>query len=101
MNDPYRVLGVARAHADDGAIRAAYLDGLRRHPPERDPEGFQRLRNAYEQIRSHRRRLAHDLFHLEVPTGADIAARVLEPGTRRRPTAEEIRQALASGLEVG
>lgn len=98
MRDPYRILGLAPEGADDDRIRAAYLDGLRRHPPERDPAGFQRLRGAYEQIRSHRRRLMHELFHHEVPTVDDIAARLLEPGAPRRPSADDIRRALAAGL---
>jgi curved DNA-binding protein CbpA len=98
MSDPYRVLGVTPDNADDASIRAAYLEALRTHPPERDPTGFQRLRAAYEQISSHRRRLAYDLFHHESPSADEISARLLAPGTPRRPGADEIRAALAAGL---
>ena len=31
-------------------LRRAYLRRLRAHPPERDPEGFRRLREAFEQL---------------------------------------------------
>lgn len=33
------------------AIRRAYLKGVRAHPPERDPEGFRRVREAYELLK--------------------------------------------------
>lgn len=97
MSDPYRILGVQRESADDAVVQAAYLEGLRAHSPERDPQGFQQLRIAYEQLRTRRRRLEYDLFHHEVPALADFAARLLAPGTPRRPSPEQIRRALAVG----
>lgn len=30
------------------AVKRAYFDALARHPPHQDPEGFQRVRSAYE-----------------------------------------------------
>lgn len=33
------------------ALRRAYLRGVKAHPPERDPEGFQRMRAAYDFLR--------------------------------------------------
>jgi hypothetical protein len=33
------------------AIRRAYLRSVRAHPPERDPEGFRRVRDAYELLK--------------------------------------------------
>ncbi|MCB9737332.1 MAG: hypothetical protein H6745_32530 [Deltaproteobacteria bacterium] len=41
------VLGVA-PHAAGDVLRRAYLRAVRRHPPEADPAGFQRVREAYE-----------------------------------------------------
>jgi len=34
------------------ALKRAYLKKVRAHPPERDPEGFQRVREAYELLRA-------------------------------------------------
>ena len=49
-DEPYRILGVAPG-ADEAEVRAAYRAALRRHPPEGDPQGFKRLRAAYEAVR--------------------------------------------------
>jgi hypothetical protein len=37
---------------DDRGLRRAYLRKVKQHPPERDPEGFARVRAAYEFMRS-------------------------------------------------
>lgn len=59
--NPFTVLGVDDT-ADDETIRMAYLTALRASPPDRDPEGFRRIRDAYEQLRDKERRLALRLF---------------------------------------
>jgi len=48
--DPYEVLGLPR-DADDAAVRRAWREAVRRHPPDADPEGFRRARQAYEMLR--------------------------------------------------
>ena len=59
--NPFAVLRIEET-ADDEAVRAAYLAAVRRSPPDRDPEGFQRVREAYEAVRDEERRLALRLF---------------------------------------
>lgn len=59
--NPFAVLGLDEP-ADDAAVRAAYLAAVRAHPPDRDPAGFQRIREAYDAIRDEERRLAFRLF---------------------------------------
>lgn len=49
--NPYRVLGIPEETDDDDAIRHAWLEGVRRFPPEKEPERFARNREAYEMIR--------------------------------------------------
>ena len=49
------ILGVA-VSADESEIRAAYLSKVKQHPPERCPEEFQRVRAAYDLLRSPRER---------------------------------------------
>ena len=44
------LLGVALGATDD-EIRAAYLRGIRENPPDRAPEAFERVRDAYGALR--------------------------------------------------
>src|SRR5439155_9465721 len=46
---PFQVLGIAPT-LDLGAVKRAYFAALTRHPPHADPEGFRRLRAAYEPL---------------------------------------------------
>ena len=84
MPDPYHVLGVT-ADASDEDIKQAYLEHVRRYPPERAPERFQAAREAFERVRTRRDRLRLKLLQ---PPGADIAelvAGALPQDARQRP----------------
>jgi curved DNA-binding protein CbpA len=59
--NPFAVLGLDETAAD-ADVRAAYLVAVRAHPPDRDPAGFQRVREAYDAIRDEDRRLDLRLF---------------------------------------
>lgn len=59
--NPFEVLGVEET-ASDAEVRSAYLEGIRRSPPDRNPDGFRRVREAYEAVRDEERRLALRLF---------------------------------------
>lgn len=60
-DDPFDILGVSE-RANDTEIREAYLRGVLLHPPDRDPEGFQRVRRAFEAISDRRKRASWRLF---------------------------------------
>lgn len=51
-----QALNVA-AEAGDEEIRAAYVQKVKEHPPDRDPRDFERVRDAYEMLRDRRRRM--------------------------------------------
>ena len=76
MNDPYLCLGVA-LDASDATIRSAYLEGIRRHPPDRAPERFAALRSAYEKIANEKARRQFRLLNATPPTRADVLAALL------------------------
>lgn len=59
--NPFAVLGIDET-ADDEAVRAAYLAAIRKSPPDRNPDGFRRIREAYEALMDEERRLALRLF---------------------------------------
>ena len=61
MLSPFVILNI-EDNADDETVRAAYVRALRHSPPDRDPEGFARIREAYETIRDAEKRLAYRLF---------------------------------------
>jgi curved DNA-binding protein CbpA len=78
---PAEVLDVG-PDATDEEIRAAYLRRVRECPPDRAPEQFERIRDAYEVLRDPRRRMRHRLFSVEPGAPlADLVARL--PRVRR------------------
>lgn len=52
----HSVLGT-RPGADANALRAAYLSKIAEHPPERDPEMFERVRNVYQTLSDPKRKM--------------------------------------------
>jgi curved DNA-binding protein CbpA len=97
MPNPFAVLGVAE-DADDDAIKKAYLQQVREHPPERNPERFQAIRAAYEAVKTRRDRLRHRILQQEPPDLAGLVATALQPGARRRPSEFQLRQVLSQPL---
>ena len=61
---PADILGVSPDATDD-EIRAAYLSRIQEHAPDRSPEQFERIRDAYEAMRDPRRRLRLRLFAVD------------------------------------
>jgi curved DNA-binding protein CbpA len=59
--NPYLILRVP-PQATDAEIRRAYLQAIHEFPPEREPEQFQKIAHAYEQIRDEPARLNYRLF---------------------------------------
>jgi tetratricopeptide (TPR) repeat protein len=57
--DLYAALGVAET-ATPAEIQAAYFRKVRRHPPDRDAEGFRRIQAAYDVLRNPKTRKEYD-----------------------------------------
>jgi curved DNA-binding protein CbpA len=96
--NPYLVLGVP-PDADDRTIRQAYLDKIRVATPERNPQQFQVLTAAYNQIQDMTNRRRHILFDTTVPartlTGAFLEAAALSH-TPEPPSFNALKELLRS-----
>jgi curved DNA-binding protein CbpA len=64
--NPYEVLGVDRK-AGLAEIKRAYFTLVREFPPEDQPEKFEKIRNAYDRLKSPESRAAIDMFLLQPP----------------------------------
>jgi len=95
MRDPYLTLGVPD-DADDAMIHEAFLAAIKRCPPDRNAEAYDRLRKAYAALQTRRDRLAHDLLDCEPPDPLDILDRAYPSGPPGRPALADF-QALLRG----
>ena len=64
MTDPREVLGV-NPEAGEEEIRAAYVRKVKEHPPDRSPEEFERIRDAYDSLRDPRRGMRDRLLSVD------------------------------------
>ncbi len=87
MNDPYEVLGL-EYNADTESIRLRYLELVRRHSPEREPERFAEIRAAYDELRDPIVSLQKRLFDTRASHTFDSLLEEVRPDLRahRIPT---------------
>ncbi|MBT8338541.1 MAG: DnaJ domain-containing protein [Desulfatitalea sp.] len=71
--NPYDRLGVD-TNADDATIRRAYLGGVKRFPPERFPEQFSAVNEAYQLIKDADSRRRYLLFSKQAGERSPIEA---------------------------
>jgi curved DNA-binding protein CbpA len=97
MIAPYQLLELP-TDADDAAVRARYLELVRRWPPEQAPEKFAAIRAAYEQVRDRDARLRHRLFDAGRAAGIDgLIEEAICRTNRRRVTLAELLAVHRSG----
>lgn len=82
MANPYSILNV-RPEAGDEEIRRCYLEAVHRFPPERCPEQFVSIRQAYETIKDEGARLEFLLF--DASQGESIDELIEEERCRTTP----------------
>lgn len=63
MQTPYELLGL-ETDASDAEIKQAYIQQVKQNPPDRDQDKFQRIHEAYNEIKDHTSRLKYELFTL-------------------------------------
>jgi curved DNA-binding protein CbpA len=79
--DPREVLGVNQ-DAGEEEIRTAYVRKVKEHPPDRSPEEFERIRDAYDSLRDPRRRMRDRLVSVD-PFEPFVSVVKLESPRRR------------------
>jgi curved DNA-binding protein CbpA len=95
VSDPYEVLGLS-ADCDDETIRRRYLELVRQFSPEKHPERFAAVRQAYESLRDLNTRLRYRLF--EAGRRETVEAIVEELACRSKRRRESL-QTLVSILD--
>lgn len=83
MSDPYEVLGLT-PDADPEAVRRRYLELVRRHSPEREPERFAAVRHAYDELRDPVKNMRKRLFDVEAAYTFDSLVEQVRPDLRAR-----------------
>jgi len=99
MKDPYLILGFKKsAKADelkDEQVQSSYLALVRQFPPDRYPERFEEIRRAYEQLKTYKDRVRHELFDTTLPDRDDLVARLLpDRQPAQRPTLQQVQNIL-------
>jgi curved DNA-binding protein CbpA len=102
VKNPYSVLGVNRG-ATDEVIRKAWLEMVRRYPPETAPGKFREIREAFETISTRTRRLRHYLFstdcHIDGPIEA-LTGELDQPANRRPPALYDLRKMIERSFDA-
>lgn len=93
MTNPFQVLGVPET-ADDAEIKKAYLRKVRQFPPDRAPQRFQIVREAFEAVQTRRDRLRYRLFQTELPTPTMLLEPSVQGDRSRRPALELVQRIL-------
>jgi DnaJ-class molecular chaperone len=81
--NPYDLLGVA-PDDDDTTVRNAYLEAVRRFPPEHCPEQFSAVNEAYQAIKDEDSRLRYLLFDTQSTVASPMDAVRQHFSLRRR-----------------
>ncbi len=97
--NPYKTLGLERT-ATEAEIKQAYFALVREHSPERDPEGFKRIRAAYEKLRSSGDRTQTDLFLIDDQTLKFDATTMQRFATKPPPLTPELIKSDLLALEA-
>lgn len=77
MNGYYEILNIDKS-ADAQQLKRAYFNQVRRYPPERFPEEFKRLREAYEALSDPQKRKKYDKVNALPSSAALLYSQVEE-----------------------
>ncbi len=99
MFDPYQLLDV-RPDASDDTIKKQYLKKVKAYPPEHHPKMFENVRQAYEKISTHYKRISYALLERQFVSKHDVLQAFIQDEDRRRPTKSEFIRLLSLKLSI-
>ena len=82
MKTPFEILEIDDSLSDT-QIKAAYLKMVRRFPPDRSPDQFKEIKEAYDGISTWKKRLSYRLFHVIEPDMDTLFRSVMEEKKER------------------
>jgi len=97
-SDPFQLLGVS-PEATDEDVRSAYFQKVKEFPPERDPEGFKRIRKAYDSLRNQEDRILVLLSRYHPPPPLEDIMEV-KPAERLPLEFEDLKRILLSVTDL-
>ena len=98
MKTPYEILGISEK-CNDKTVKQGYLLMVKQFPPERFPEDFQRIRHAYEKIKTEKDRAALELFDRTLPEPEEMIQELSKVSTKNRPDEQTLQELLALGVQ--
>ena len=98
MKTPFEILDIPE-DSDDKIVKKAYLRMVKRYPPERFPNDFQRIRTAYERTRTRKDRLRFSLFDITLPDMEELITDIRASRKGKRPDIEMVRALLKTSVE--
>lgn len=98
MKTPFEILGIAE-ESDDEMVKKGYLTMVKRFPPERFPKEFQRIRKAYDTVKTEKDRLRFSLFDTTLPDVGEMIQDIKADATGSRPNLQILRKALAEAVQ--
>jgi curved DNA-binding protein CbpA len=98
MKTPYEILGIPE-RCNDKTVKQGYLRMVKQFPPERFPEDFQRIRHAYEKIKTEKDRVALELFDTTLPEPEELIREMTRVSPNNRPDEQTLQELLALGIQ--
>ncbi len=94
MTDPQHILGLS-ATAEPDEIRRRYLELVRQHPPDRDPQRFAEIRAAYDELSDPVKQLNNRLFEVKSADSLDAIIADVMARTRQKRIPTDVLLSLA------
>ncbi len=99
MKNPYLILDLwnQKESLDDQQVKSAYLKHVQMYPPDREPERFQQIRAAYEQLETRKKRMSYQLFNTTLVDRDDLITILFPEKALQRPKLATMQRVLTEG----